>query len=903
MARRFKSIGGTGKALQNRNRFRAGVDSREPKRVIFSALMGNGEGGDIRTNCRIEDDPNRVYVRSIDRGVMQAVLNIDLPARHDLPILVGVTQENPDVYEVLGLDNVYINGLGNYSYVPHHHQAHEFRNANGGDDVVWNQKQQFLPFLGAPTDPVSMGVYVRPEFYLYLTAWQYFPGGIVDLTGHLPAAGFVRYVLISVNAVTNVLALTDGADFSAFPPSNPATHIPQCPARHFPIAAVYLTDVATEVTWDELYDVRLMVGGGVNTTVPGPHHLIDVIAHDDTVAWHAPVEGDLIYANADTPSAWDALAIGTSYQLLMVNAAGTLPYWRGFDWDLQATAAGADMVHHHSSNAEGGTYIYDVNQLGLSDNAWDCLTAINYPNLPYYSYVSLDNVRCAWPGTTVTSFDNAWPVSAYRGSIRFVDADTVAFCDAPKISNSGNVRTAANKDIDVTRHPYLFVRSHWDGRWYEIGWSGASGGMGAHNLLSATHGDTVAATPPGEGSLIRGNAANEWAELLHPGRDGYVLSVDNDTSLWMPRVYVYNHSVTYPDTYYGVYSSHTKLGGITDLNDNYYGHYGRMEVNQSDSVLGVLYGGFHESALTSGQVNFLIGHQSLATMDAGVYVYSVAEADYVYGGYSVADLNEGVVYGDVVGHFVNVDAESAVVIGGSIYGLVVRVDNDSDAPTACMVYLDELTDIDWGIYQNGTAMHYFGGHVGIGVEPGTARVLHVEDTLDLDAGGVFGINAALFSDPAGLSSANISGIQATARTAAGNAQNFTGYLTGLNCNVRHQGTGVLDDAWAVLAQVRNTSTGTVTWGRGLYVLSAINSGGGTITNLAGLYIAAQSVGTNNWGVYQAGNENNYFGGPISAVFGDYWELEDYHAGAPTPDGYVRVDINGVTYKLAAELVP
>jgi hypothetical protein len=38
-------------------------------------------------------------------------------------------------------------------------------------------------------------------------------------------------------------------------------------------------------------------------------------------------------------------------------------------------------------------------------------------------------------------------------------------------------------------------------------------GVGVHNLLSATHPDTVAASPPAQGSLVKGNASNLWAEF------------------------------------------------------------------------------------------------------------------------------------------------------------------------------------------------------------------------------------------------------------------------------------------------------------------------------------------------------------------------------------------------------
>lgn len=42
-------------------------------------------------------------------------------------------------------------------------------------------------------------------------------------------------------------------------------------------------------------------------------------------------------------------------------------------------------------------------------------------------------------------------------------------------------------------------------------------------------------------------------------------------------------------------------------------------------------------------------------------------------------------------------------------------------------------------------------------------------------------------------------------------------------------------------------------------------------------------------------------GRIATGHGDYWDLEDYTAGAPTADGFVRVDINGTTYQLLANL--
>ena len=63
-------------------------------------------------------------------------------------------------------------------------------------------------------------------------------------------------------------------------------------------------------------------------------------------------QGRIIYG--DGMPTWTTLNIGTQYQLFTVNNAATLPEWASFDWDNISSAAGADMVHNHSTNAEGG---------------------------------------------------------------------------------------------------------------------------------------------------------------------------------------------------------------------------------------------------------------------------------------------------------------------------------------------------------------------------------------------------------------------------------------------------------------------------------------------------------------------------------------------------------------------
>lgn len=523
-----------GELIKQRAALRAKLAQREPVRPIFRALTGDGTGGDPRIHVRVEDEPTRMYVRVEGRGVLEAAVAVNVPMRHDVPVYVGPTQENPDVYEILGINFGEVTSPGGFSYVPSHHWSHEFGSGSGADDVVWISKEQFLPFLAAPTDPPSTDLYAYPGFYLYLTDWQYYPGGFTgDLTVHNPAAGLAVYVLISINAVTNVLAVTAGVAFAPFPPSNPALRIPQCPAGHFPLMAVYLLNTTTEITWDNLYDVRLMMGGGVNTTVPGPHHLIDTVVHDDTIAHHPPVEGDMILANGDTPPAWDVLAHpGGDWRF--IRSTATTAQWSVFDWDNVASQLGADVVHNHQGNAEGGNILHLIDDYS---NLHNHVAHLGAPNLTYHSYLCVENIWNPFIPTQVHGVSDGGGISS--GRVCFIGGNELAgsvFWPVDLINNSGvgdrRIRLAGGANHRLSRHPVLLVLNHHDNYWYEIDWTGTAGGLGAHNILSATHGDSRAAAVE-RGAIITGQvnhpfALLEWTRLDYPGTRHHLQTDDLD---------------------------------------------------------------------------------------------------------------------------------------------------------------------------------------------------------------------------------------------------------------------------------------------------------------------------------------------------------------------------------------
>jgi len=96
--------------------------------------------------------------------------------------------------------------------------------------------------------------------------------------------------------------------------------------------------------------------------------------------------------------------------------------------------------------------------------------------------------------------------------------------------------------------------------------------------------------------------------------------------------------------------------------------------------------------------------------------------------------------------------------------------------------------------------------------------------------------------------------------------------------VYNEAGGTLGQAEGIYAQVRNTSTGTINSGYGIYVDAPTNSGGGTFTNYYGLYVAKPLAATNNYSVYSAGG-TNYFAGNV---------------GIGTSSPAAKLEVNGAT---------
>jgi len=166
-------------------------------------------------------------------------------------------------------------------------------------------------------------------------------------------------------------------------------------------------------------------------------------------------------------------------------------------------------------------------------------------------------------------------------------------------------------------------------------------------------------------------------------------------------------------SFYAVRGVGIKTAGATNYVNDYYGANFRIAMDQNGGEIGQLIGGRFWAQLKDGTVG-ASGHDQA-----------------MRGFWGQADLDAGYVYGDVYGIYASVDIEAAVTgISGDVFGLKVWVDADKVPDgTTYMLYLEEYTNINYGIYQDGTAPHYLQGKVGIGTGvTAPAAQLHVDQS-------------------------------------------------------------------------------------------------------------------------------------------------------------------------------
>jgi len=176
------------------------------------------------------------------------------------------------------------------------------------------------------------------------------------------------------------------------------------------------------------------------------------------------------------------------------------------------------------------------------------------------------------------------------------------------------------------------------------------------------------------------------------------------------HLYLSDASMVITTNYFALHSRHTvtDASGATEA-DDVFGIYSSVTMNDAGQTIGFLYGADVRAILTAGNigddVEDLVGAIFTAQQTGGVV------ADNVIGCHMYANLDAGTIGNDVMAMCIRADIEAAVTsIGGDVFGLYIFMDIDK-APTGSVyhIFLDERDGVDYGIYQSGTAPHYFGG--------------------------------------------------------------------------------------------------------------------------------------------------------------------------------------------------
>ena len=222
-----------------------------------SGLLGDYSGYTVEVSGRA----NYVYVRLAGNILMQA-FNNRVPNRYDRRVLVGYDPKEPHLLQVLGLQSdqkLFGEETTTESQMMLHHESHEWMNYYGGNDVVFTELRQFMPFRPMPIYVSGTHVYVNRGVGWIGSQWQYVTGQIFNVGPYIPVTG-TNYGLLyiesngslnysgSVTKDANSLVLTD---------------IPAPPPGTLPIMAVRLyggqTTVSEALTGTDIIDLRFPI--------------------------------------------------------------------------------------------------------------------------------------------------------------------------------------------------------------------------------------------------------------------------------------------------------------------------------------------------------------------------------------------------------------------------------------------------------------------------------------------------------------------------------------------------------------------------------------------------------------------------------------------------------------------
>ena len=231
------------------------IGTREPRREIMWALMGDAEG-----TLEVPGAKAKVYCRlfGINSLTVRAWNRVVSPT-YDLEVEVEVIRQEgvPDDYYVVGLRRIGYSGYANYymTYVPLHGPTHELRPTGAGSDVVNIYKKAIVELRADPQDPIGMTVVVRPGFYMTPEEIGYYSGGTSPTFSGAPGgSGMVRYDLLYFDCDAGILAIREGQE-------GPIGYalMPQPGSDEVPLAWIKLASGDTAIQDVNIIDARIMI--------------------------------------------------------------------------------------------------------------------------------------------------------------------------------------------------------------------------------------------------------------------------------------------------------------------------------------------------------------------------------------------------------------------------------------------------------------------------------------------------------------------------------------------------------------------------------------------------------------------------------------------------------------------
>jgi len=252
------------------NVYNNGVEKVTPQYSGLLGIMINGQ--------RVINHPTRigyVYVRLRDNlSEVVQVFNDKISTIYDFPVLI---ERNGNKWVIVGKDtNRYENWGTSVTtpFLPAHGAQHSLNRAGlVGADPVWVYPDQFMPLLVYPSgSAVGSGNFLVSSYVLYRNnEFKYVGGtGTQSLLPYVPTnnQAIAGLVYLDTNTGNPGLLVSSGTPFdpnfttiqSILP------YLPTLLSNQEPLYAFRLVSGTTSVGWENLYNVRQLVGGGGNAT-------------------------------------------------------------------------------------------------------------------------------------------------------------------------------------------------------------------------------------------------------------------------------------------------------------------------------------------------------------------------------------------------------------------------------------------------------------------------------------------------------------------------------------------------------------------------------------------------------------------------------------------------------------